>query len=54
VLGLSDRLGTLEPGKRADFLVLDAEDIAMVPYRFGHNPVTETYVGGIRVAGSVR
>jgi imidazolonepropionase len=54
VLGLSDRLGTLEPGKRADFLVLDAEDIAMVPYRFGHNPVTETYVGGVRVAGSVR
>jgi imidazolonepropionase len=51
VLGLSERLGTLEPGKRADFLVLDAEEIAMVPYRFGHNPVAETYVAGERVAG---
>jgi imidazolonepropionase len=49
VLGLSDRLGTLEPGKRADFLVLDAEEIAMVPYRPGHNPVVETYVAGVRV-----
>ncbi|MFL5736731.1 MAG: imidazolonepropionase [Actinomycetota bacterium] len=52
VLGLSDRLGTLEPGKRADFLVLDAEDVAMVPYRFGHDPVADAYVAGIRVAGS--
>ena len=51
VLGLSDRLGTLEPGKRADFLVLDSEEIAMVPYRFGHNPVSETYVAGVRAAG---
>ena len=51
VLGLSDRLGTLEPGKRADFLVLDSEEIAMVPYRFGHNPVSETYVAGVLVAG---
>jgi imidazolonepropionase len=46
VLGLSDRLGTLEPGKRADFVVLDGDDLAMVPYRPGHNPVTATYVGG--------
>ena len=39
VLGLSDRLGTLEPGKRADFVVLDADEFRMVPYRPGHNPV---------------
>ncbi len=49
VLDLSDRLGTLEPGKRADFLVLDAEEIAMVPYRPGHNSVAETFVAGVRV-----
>ena len=53
VLGLSDRLGTLEPGKRADFLVLDAEEIAMVPYRPGHNSVAETYVAGVRVGSLV-
>ena len=46
VLGLSDRLGTLEPGKRADFVVVESEDPAMVPYRPGHNPVVETWVGG--------
>ena len=51
VLGRSDRLGTLEQGKRGDFLVLDSEEIAMVPYRPGHNPVAETYVAGVRVAG---
>jgi imidazolonepropionase len=51
VLGLSDRLGTLEAGKRADFLVLDSADIAMVPYRPGHNPVVETFVAGERLGG---
>ena len=50
VLGLDDRLGTLEPGKRADFVVLDDVDAAMIPYRPGHNPVRETWIGGERVA----
>jgi imidazolonepropionase len=49
VLGLERRLGSLEPGKRADFVVLDAEDVAMVPYRPGHNPVAETWIAGERV-----
>ena len=52
VLGLSDRLGTLEAGKRADFVVLDSEDLASVPYRPGHNPVISTYVGGALVSES--
>ena len=46
VLGLSDRLGTLERGKRADIVVLEGEDLTMVPYRPGHHPVLGTYVGG--------
>jgi imidazolonepropionase len=49
VLGLHDRLGSLEAGKRADFVVLDSEDVAMVPYRPGHNPVVQTWIGGERV-----
>ena len=49
VVGLDERLGSLEPGKRADFVVLDAEDLAMVPYRPGHNPVVETWIAGERV-----
>jgi imidazolonepropionase len=38
VLGLSDELGSLEVGKRADLVLLD-EPISHVPYRFGRNPV---------------
>lgn len=51
VLGLHDRLGSLEPGKRADFAVLDSVDLAMVPYRAGHNPVIQTWIGGLPVSG---
>jgi imidazolonepropionase len=54
VLGLDDRLGSLERGKRADFLVLDSEDLAMVPYRPGHNPVTQTWISGRRASQPVR
>jgi imidazolonepropionase len=46
VLGLDDRTGTLEPGKRADLLLLDAPSFAHVPYRLGHNPVVTTVIGG--------
>ncbi len=49
VLGLHDRLGSLEVGKRADFVVLDTNDPRMIPYRPGHNPVVETWVGGERI-----
>ncbi len=38
VLGRHDRIGTLEPGKRADLLVLDGP-LEQIPYRLGHNPV---------------
>jgi imidazolonepropionase len=38
VLGLSDEVGSLEVGKRADLVVLDCPT-AHVPYRFGRNPV---------------
>jgi imidazolonepropionase len=51
VLGLSDAHGTLAPGRRADFVILDGDAFRQVPYRPGHNPVLHTYVGGKRVAG---
>jgi imidazolonepropionase len=53
VLGLGDRLGTLEVGKRADFLILEEPSFANVPYRPGHDPVLATFVGGRIVAGRV-
>ena len=46
VLGLDDRLGTLEPGKRADLVLLDGPTFAHVPYRPGHDPVVATLIGG--------
>ena len=48
VLGLHESHGSLQPGKRADFVVLDSPDPAMIPYRPGHNPVTETWIAGRR------
>jgi imidazolonepropionase len=53
VLGLDDRLGTLDPGKRADFVLLEEPEFAQVPYRPGHDPVMATFVGGRLVAGRV-
>ena len=51
VLGLTDR-GTLEPGQRADILLLEEPSFAQVPYRPGHNPVMNTFVAGLMVSGS--
>ena len=41
-----DEVGSLEAGKRADFLVLDCENYREIPYRFGINPVRRVFVGG--------
>jgi imidazolonepropionase len=50
VLGLDDRLGTLEVGKRADVLLLEERRFAQVPYRPGHDPVVAALVGGELIA----
>jgi len=50
VLGLDDRVGILEPGKRADLVVLDGPSFAHVPYRPGHNPVVTTVIAGEPIA----
>lgn len=47
VMGLHETAGSLEPGKRADLVVLDAP-VEHVPYRLGHDPV-EVVVSGGRV-----
>jgi imidazolonepropionase len=51
VLGMADRFGTLEVGKRADLLVLEGDSFSQVPYRPGHNPVLHAYAGGKRIGG---
>ena len=45
VLGLSGELGSLEPGKRADVILLDGPALH-VPYRLAHNPVWAVVAGG--------
>ncbi len=47
-LGLTDT-GRLEPGLRADLLVLDGPDWRDLVYTLGANPVREVWVGGERV-----
>lgn len=46
VLGREDDVGSLEVGKRADFLVLGAQDFREVANHFGVNPVERVFVAG--------
>jgi 5-methylthioadenosine/S-adenosylhomocysteine deaminase len=42
-LGLSDRIGSLEPGKRADVVVLDMSNLCLTPV---HQPVSALVYSG--------
>lgn len=48
-LGRQDEVGSLAPGKMADFVVLDGDDYRLVPYRAGHNPVAALFLGGQKI-----
>lgn len=45
-LGLSDRLGSIETGKQADLLIVDASDFASIPYQFTWNKITNVVKNG--------
>jgi imidazolonepropionase len=45
-LRLADRVGSLEPGKQGDVLVLNVEDYRELPYYFGGNNAHMTIKGG--------
>ncbi|HEX8507204.1 MAG TPA: amidohydrolase family protein [Hymenobacter sp.] len=38
--------GSLEPGKRADLLVLHVGSVAEIPYWLGENPVRDVVIAG--------
>ncbi|MCC6156908.1 MAG: imidazolonepropionase [Deltaproteobacteria bacterium] len=48
-LGLGDR-GRIEPGARADLVILDGSDERRIPYHFGTNPCRVVIVGGAVVS----
>ncbi|MFK7841835.1 MAG: amidohydrolase family protein, partial [Sphingorhabdus sp.] len=41
-----DRLGSLEPGKRADFLIIDQDILLATPAQIRNLQVNETWVAG--------
>ncbi len=45
-LGLGDEIGTVEAGKRADLVLLDAPNLLHLGYHIGINPVRTTIKGG--------
>lgn len=45
-LGLAKRLGTIEPGKQADIIVMDADDYREIAYYFGDNQCAMTIKRG--------
>ena len=49
-LGLQDQVGTIEPGKRADFVAWDVDSPAEIVYGVGHNPCIAVCRGGSYVA----
>ena len=45
-LGRGASIGSLEPGKQADFVIHDLRDYREIPYFVGIEPAYETYLGG--------
>ena len=45
-LGLGDRIGSIEVGKQADLLLLDAPNYLHLAYHYGINPVKAVVKGG--------
>jgi imidazolonepropionase len=45
-IGRADRIGSLEPGKQADLIVLSVDDYRHLGYRFGGNLVTHVIKKG--------
>jgi imidazolonepropionase len=39
-------IGSLEPGKLADFVIHDCRDYRELPYFFGREPAFAVYIGG--------
>jgi imidazolonepropionase len=47
-LGRGARIGSLDPGKQADFAIYDCRDYREIAYFFGVRLTHQVYIGGIR------
>ena len=45
-LRLAHEIGSLEPGKAADFVIHDCDDYRELPYFFGRDPARAVYLAG--------
>jgi imidazolonepropionase len=45
-IGVENEVGSLEPGKRADFALIDAESVEQWLYHYRPDSVRATYIGG--------
>lgn len=50
-LGMSDKVGSLDVGKQADFVLLDGESPAILAYHAGVSSVHSVYKRGVMVSG---
>ena len=48
-IGMADRVGSLEAGKQADLVVMDAPSLEYLPYHFAMNHVNRVYKRGLPV-----
>lgn len=48
-IGRAELVGTIEPGKQADFLIWDAPNLDYIFYRFGDNLVKSVFKKGVQV-----
>ena len=48
-LGLQKEIGSLQPGKLADFIIWDVENYEQIPYLFAQNPVRSVFKRGRQV-----
>ena len=46
-VGRGSEIGSLEPGKRADFVVHDCDDYREIPYFFGRETAKKVYIAGV-------
>jgi imidazolonepropionase len=48
-LDMGGKVGSLEPGKHADFVIYDCEDWREIPYWFGRESASQVYIAGREV-----